>query len=127
MICVNSTKEYVKVREFLCHTDETNSTIDDADLGVTKLSINMWNCASKSIKGATRLPFSEDEIFRYEKVEEFDSCFKITLNKFQANFFVNNGIRTFYWKEKSEILPITLDHYFTVVTVEDLLKILPRR
>ena len=127
LVCVGKYEDYIKVREIVCHKDESGNIIDDMDLGVTRLNPHIWDCASKSIRWATRLPFSEDEIFRYEKVEEFDSCFKITLNKFQANFFANNGIRTFYWQTTSEILPITIDHYFAVVTAEDLLKILPRR
>jgi hypothetical protein len=127
MICVNSTNEYVKVREFLCHTDETKSTIDEADLGVTKIPTNVWECASKTIENATRLPFSEDEIFIFEKVEEFDSCFKITLNKFQANFFANKGLAVLCFQMQSEIMNMTIDHYFAFVTSDELLQILPRR
>lgn len=127
MICVDSTNEYVKVREFLCHTDETKSTIDEADLGVTKIPTNVWECASKTIENATRLPFSEDEIFIFEKVEEFDSCFKITLNKFQANFFANKGLPVLCFQMQSEIMNMTIDHYFAIVTSDELLQILPRR
>lgn len=127
MICVDSTKEYVKVREFLCHTDETNSTIDDADLGVTRLDPYIWECASKSIDCATRLPFSREEIFRYEKVEKSGNTWKIELKPFQVNYFMNKDIKCFGLIRTIEELDITLHTYYTIISSEDLVKILPRR
>lgn len=127
MICVDSTKEYVKVREFLCHTDETKSTIDEADLGVTKIPTNVWECASKTIENATRLPFSEDEIFRYEDVEKSGNTWKITLKPFQVNYFMNKGIKCFGLVRTIEALNLTLHTYYTIVSSEDLVKVLPRR
>lgn len=127
MICVNSTKEYVTVREFLCHTDETKSTMDEADLGVTKIPTNVWECASKTIENATRLPFSEDEIFRYEDVEKIGNTWKIILKPFQVNFFMNKGIECFCKVAQIKELNFTLHTYYTIISSEDLVKILPRR
>jgi hypothetical protein len=127
LVCKGQYSNQVTVREIFCHIDQFGNIIEDADLGATKIPLNVWECAAKSIECATRLPFSEDEIFIFEKVEEFDSCFKITLNKLQANFFANKGIKVFCFQMQSEIMNMTIDNYFAIVTSDELLKILPRR
>jgi hypothetical protein len=127
LVCWSKHLNQVKVREIFCHTDQSGNIIEDADLGATKIPLNVWECAAKSIEYATRLPFAEDEIFRYEKVEKRGDIWKITLNPFQVNFFMNKGIKCFYHKEQFKELNITLCTYYTFVTNEDLLKILPRR
>lgn len=127
LVYVGKSETYIKVREIVCHKDESGNIIDDIDLGATKIPLNVWECAAKSIEYATRLPFSEDEIFRYEDVEKSGNTWKIVLKPFQVNFFVNKGIECFCKVEQIKELNLTLHTYYTIISSEDLVKILPRR
>lgn len=127
LVCVGKYEDYIKVREIVCHKDESGNIIDDMDLGATRLDPYIWECAAKSINLATRLPFSKDEIFIYEKVEQSGNIWKIDLKPFQVNYFMNKGIECFGLIRRIEELNLTLHTYYTIVSSEDLTKILPRK